>query len=70
MGAKGAWAGWARKQPGLTRQMACWAGLQGNDSKWELIFEFQGFLEFGWTLRISIGRFRRNLDMWIFPKFF
>jgi hypothetical protein len=27
-------------------------------------------LDFGKTLRISIRRFRRNLDMRIFPKFF
>jgi hypothetical protein len=63
-------AGWARKRPGPARRMASWAGLQGNYSKWEFFFEFYGFLEFGKTLRMSTGRFRRNLEMGIFPKFF
>jgi hypothetical protein len=35
-----------------------------EDFKWKLIFQFQ------MNLRISIRRFRRNLDMRIFPKFF
>jgi hypothetical protein len=38
--------------------------------KWKLIFEFQINLDFGKPLRNSIKRFRRNLDMRIFPKFF
>jgi hypothetical protein len=37
-----------------------------EDSKEKYIFEFQGFLELGKTLRIFRGRFRRNLDMGIF----
>jgi hypothetical protein len=37
-----------------------WAGSQGR---------FQINLDFGKTLRISTRRFRRNLDMRIFPKF-
>jgi hypothetical protein len=41
-----------------------------GDSNGNLISEFQGFLEFGKTLRNSTRRFRRNLDMRIFPKFF
>jgi hypothetical protein len=48
-----------------------WAGLDPRgDFKWNMIFEFQMNLDFGKTLRISIRRFRRNLDMRIFPKFF
>jgi hypothetical protein len=38
--------------------------------KMEIKFEFQKSLEFGQTLRNSTWRFRRNLDMMIFPKFF
>jgi hypothetical protein len=33
-------------------------------------FEFQLNLDFGKTLRNSTRRFRWNLDMGIFPKFF
>jgi hypothetical protein len=40
-----------------------------EDSNKSLIFEFQGVLEFGRTWRNSKKRFRRNLDMGIFPKF-
>jgi hypothetical protein len=42
---------------------------RGN-SNGNLIFEFQEFLEFGKTLRNSKRRFRRNMGMGIFPKFF
>jgi hypothetical protein len=41
-----------------------------GDFVWILIFEFQMNLDFGKTLRISIRRLKRNLDMRIFPKFF
>jgi hypothetical protein len=41
-----------------------------GDSNGNLIFKFQGYLEFGKTLKNSIRRFRRNLGMGIFPKFF
>jgi hypothetical protein len=34
-----------------------------------MIFEFEGILEFGKTLRNSTRRFRRNLDMRFFSKF-
>jgi hypothetical protein len=51
-----------------------WTGPAGldtrGDSNGNLIFEFQGFLEFGKNLRNSTRRFRRNLGMGIFPKFF
>jgi hypothetical protein len=40
-----------------------------GDFKWKLIFEFQLNLDFGKNLRISTRRFRRNLDIRIFPKF-
>jgi hypothetical protein len=36
----------------------------------DLIFEIQLNLDFGENLRISKTRFRRNLDMGTFPKFF
>jgi hypothetical protein len=36
----------------------------------ELTFEFQMNLEFGETLNNFTRRFRFNLDMKIFPKFF
>jgi hypothetical protein len=53
---------------------ACWRGWTGldprGDSNGNLIFKFQGFLEFGKTLRNYTRRFRRNLGMGIFPKFF
>jgi hypothetical protein len=56
---------------------AGWCGRAGSagppyrgDFKWKLIFKFQMNLDFGKTLRISIKRFRRNLCMRIFPKFF
>jgi hypothetical protein len=53
-----------------------WAGVgeAGPDPRRkfrrDLIFEIQMNLDFGKTLRISIRRFRRNLGMGIFPKFF
>jgi hypothetical protein len=40
-----------------------------GEGSMELIFEFQMNLEFGKTLRNFTRRFRRNLDMRIFPKF-
>jgi hypothetical protein len=36
----------------------------------EIDFEFLKNIDFGKTLRNFIRRFRRNLDMRIFPKFF
>jgi hypothetical protein len=36
----------------------------------ELIFDFQMNLDFWQDLDNSLRRFRRNLDMRIFPKFF
>jgi hypothetical protein len=36
----------------------------------DLIFEIQMNLDFGKMLRISTRRFRKNLDMGIFLKFF
>jgi hypothetical protein len=38
--------------------------------KMEIDFEFQMNLDFGKTLRNFTRRFRRNLDMIIFPEFF
>jgi hypothetical protein len=70
-------ANWASKGGGSLQRMGRpmqWTGLAGPDikenSNKSLIFEFQGFLEFCQTCRNSTRRFRRNLDMEIFPKFF
>jgi hypothetical protein len=41
-----------------------------EDSKPKLIFKFQMNSDFGKTLRNFTRKFRRNLDMGIFPKFF
>jgi hypothetical protein len=41
-----------------------------KNSNGSLIFKFQGFLEFGKTWRNYTMRFKRNLDMGNFPKFF
>jgi hypothetical protein len=41
----------------------------GEKSKWKFDFEFQMNLDFGKDLRNFTMRFRRNLDMRIFPKF-
>jgi hypothetical protein len=38
--------------------------------KMEIDFEFQMNLDFGKTLRNFTRRFRRNLDLRFFPKFF
>jgi hypothetical protein len=74
---KGSRADWAKRRGGSLRGKAgrCrehwvgWAGLQ-IIFKQEMIFKFQCILEFGKTLRNSTRRFRRNLDMRIFSKFF
>jgi hypothetical protein len=58
-------------RPGWKKRWAT-AGLNtlpGQNSK-EIIFEFQLILEFGRTLENCTRRFRRNLDMGIFPKIF
>jgi hypothetical protein len=48
---------------------ASWHGRAGvdpmGDSNGNLIFEFQGFFEFGMTLRNCTRKFRRNLGMGI-----
>jgi hypothetical protein len=44
--------------------------IHGGNSKMDFIFEFKPILEFGKTLGICMCRFRRNLDMGIFPKIF
>jgi hypothetical protein len=54
---------------GTRARRAGWVRPQ-EEFKWKLIFEFQLNLNFGKTLGNSIRRFRRNLDMRIFPKFF
>jgi hypothetical protein len=48
---------------------ASWVGPR-RDFKWKIDFEFQMNLYFGRILRNFTRRFRRNLDMRIFPKFF
>jgi hypothetical protein len=68
-GTKGAWAyqaGWARRGlgrgSGLVRaSLVGWARPRR--------FEFQMNLDFGRTFRNFTRRFRRNLDMRMFPKF-
>jgi hypothetical protein len=71
---KGAWAcqaGWVRRRSGRGSGLAWWAGPNSReDSNKKLIFEFQMNLEFGRTLWNFTRRFRRNLEMLIFPKFF
>jgi hypothetical protein len=59
--AKGSHADWAEHG----ERLADWARVQMR-FKYEMIFEFQGILEFGKTLRNSTRRFRTNLDMGIF----
>jgi hypothetical protein len=41
-----------------------------EDSKWKLVFKFQMNLDFGKTSRNFTWRFRSNLDMGFFPKFY
>jgi hypothetical protein len=41
----------------------------GEKSKWKFDFKFQMNLDFGKNVRNFTKRFRRNLDMRIFPKF-
>jgi hypothetical protein len=51
-----------------------WSGSVGLDSQevlnTYLIFEFKWISDVGKTLEICTSRFRRNLDMGIFPKIF
>jgi hypothetical protein len=51
-----------------------WCSESGLDSeeesKWKLVFKFQINLNFGKSLRNFTRKFRRNLDMGFFPKFF
>jgi hypothetical protein len=59
----------------LGEAVACgegWAGWAGPmiEFKWKFDFEFQMNSEFGRTLRNFTRRFKMNLDMRIFPKFF
>jgi hypothetical protein len=72
--AKASQASWAEWGGSGLLGGAGWHGRAGTvprgDFKWKLIFEFQINLDFGKTLRISTRRFRRNLDVRIFPKFF
>jgi hypothetical protein len=75
--AKALWAEWAKQGGGDLRgkvDQRGRAGLTGLDPsrrfKWKLIFKFQMNLDFGKNLWISTRRFRRNLDIRIFPKFF
>jgi hypothetical protein len=69
--------GWAKRGCGDLRgevgqHGASWAGWAGprREFKWKFDSEIQMNLEFGRTLRNFTRRFRRNLDMRIFPKFF
>jgi hypothetical protein len=59
-------------QGGLGWFRVSWAGWAGprREFKWKFDFEFQMNLDFGRTLRNFVRRFRRNLEMRIFPKFF
>jgi hypothetical protein len=57
---------------GLGRLGVSWTGCAGprRELKWKFDIEFQMNLNFEWTLRNFAMRFRRNLDVRIFPKFF
>jgi hypothetical protein len=57
---------------GLGQLGVSWAGWVRHkiEFKWKFDFEFQMNLDFGRNLRNCTRRFRRNLDMGIFPKFF
>jgi hypothetical protein len=75
--AKALRADWAERGGGSLRYKAGWlrragsAGLVPKEGfKMEIDFEFQMNLDFGKTLRDFTRRFRWNLNMRIFPKFF
>jgi hypothetical protein len=72
--AKAFWANWAKRGGGGLRGKAVRLGRAGpvprEGFKMEIDFEFQMNLNFGKTLMNFTRRFRRNLDMRIFPKFF
>jgi hypothetical protein len=78
------WLGWQKAEAQLRLAVVAqkegrgeWGGRGGRrggsrlgqNSK-EILFEFQLILEFGRTLENCTRRFRRNLDMGIFPKIF
>jgi hypothetical protein len=73
-GTRASRAGWVKRWPVEKRwpSLADWASWAGprRRFKWGLIFEFQGFWNLGKTLGNFTKRFRRNLDMRSFPKFF
>jgi hypothetical protein len=72
-GTRAYWARQGRRQPWKEwAGVAGWANSIGKKKKIKrvLIFKFKLISEFGKTLRISTRRFRRNLDIWIFLKFF
>jgi hypothetical protein len=56
----------------VTAYEASWAVWVGprREFKCKFDFKFQMNLKFGRTLRNFTRRFRRNLDIKIFPKFF
>jgi hypothetical protein len=45
-------------------------GCASSETRFQMEIEFQMNLEFGQTFRNFTRRFRRTLDMMIFPKFF
>jgi hypothetical protein len=64
------WAEWGRWRPGETGPRSE-AGLDSEeDLKRKLVFKFHLNLDFGKSWRKFTRRFRRNLDMGIFLKFF
>jgi hypothetical protein len=58
-------------QPGWKeRRAVAWRNPEPWQNSKEILFKYQLILEFGRTLENCTRRFRRNLDMRIFPKIF
>jgi hypothetical protein len=65
----GLWEKRGQREPGGPK--AEWAARSAGPKAKEKKFELKiGFFEFTKVLEIFTRRFRRNFDMWIFPKFF
>jgi hypothetical protein len=64
------WSGDLWGRDGITRRTGPIGPGPRKNSNGKIIFGFQLSLDFGKTLRNYTMRFKRNLDMRIFPKFF
>jgi hypothetical protein len=72
-GTRVGWAEWEAVTYGEGRGGWSWAGRDeflGKIQMEKMIFEFHWNLKFGKTLGNCTRRFKRNLDMRVFPKFF